>query len=95
MPCVDTPSDRATDEAWARLSEERAKLDAHIDELLLMRAEMDRLIERNRAHRAGDIAERPASASHSQRPALAPAIQWDDCGADGPKAPAEATTPIT
>ncbi len=51
MPCVESPSEDASDAALARLSEERDRLSGHIDDLLATRDSLDRLIETNRAHR--------------------------------------------
>ncbi|MFF2086814.1 MerR family transcriptional regulator [Nocardia sp. NPDC058176] len=51
LPCVDSPSAEQTDEAWARLLEERAQLEQHIADLLRTRDTLDEIIEVNRSHR--------------------------------------------
>jgi DNA-binding transcriptional MerR regulator len=51
LPCVDSPSDYNTDAAFARMIEERERLDTHIDELIHARDVLDGLIASNRAHR--------------------------------------------
>ncbi|OPG10427.1 MerR family transcriptional regulator [Microbispora sp. GKU 823] len=52
LPCVDSPNERNSDEAFERLLQERERISRHIDELLQARDALDRLIEINRAHRA-------------------------------------------
>ncbi|MEU6414579.1 MerR family transcriptional regulator [Microbispora sp. NPDC046933] len=52
LPCVDSPSERNSDEAFERLLQERERISRHIDELLQARDALDRLIDVNRAHRA-------------------------------------------
>nr|WP_228537534.1 MerR family transcriptional regulator [Nocardia sp. XZ_19_231] len=51
LPCVDSPSAEQTDETWARLLEERDRLDAHIVELLAARDALDAVVTTNRRHR--------------------------------------------
>jgi DNA-binding transcriptional MerR regulator len=50
LPCVDSPSGETTDEAWARLTEERERLDAHIADLMRTRDALDEVIAANRRH---------------------------------------------
>ncbi|MEU6428355.1 MerR family transcriptional regulator [Microbispora sp. NPDC046973] len=52
LPCVDSPSERNSDEAFERLVQERDRISRHIDELLRARDALDLLIDVNRAHRA-------------------------------------------
>ncbi|MFI7617217.1 MerR family transcriptional regulator [Nonomuraea terrae] len=52
LPCVDSPSERNDDEAFERLTQERERIDRHIEELCETREALDRLIDANRAHRA-------------------------------------------
>lgn len=52
LPCVDSPSERNSDEAFERLLQERDRISRHIDELLRARDALDLLIDVNRAHRA-------------------------------------------
>lgn len=52
LPCVDSPSEESADDAWARMVEERARLDAHITELLHTRDALDEVIAVNRRARA-------------------------------------------
>lgn len=49
--CLSTPTPGNTDAAFARMSEEREKLDAHIAELSRTRDSLDELIAGNRAFR--------------------------------------------
>ncbi|MFD3427592.1 MerR family transcriptional regulator [Nocardia fluminea] len=51
LPCVDSPSAEQSDETWARLLEERARLDAQIAELLQARDALDAVVVTNRRHR--------------------------------------------
>ncbi|MEU4596510.1 MerR family transcriptional regulator [Nocardia sp. GTS18] len=51
LPCVDSPSAEQSDETWARLLEERARLDAQITELLQARDALDAVVMTNRRHR--------------------------------------------
>ncbi|MGW5260694.1 MerR family transcriptional regulator [Microbispora sp. NPDC004025] len=51
LPCVDTPSERNSDEAFERLVQERDRISRHIDELAQARDALDLLIDANRAHR--------------------------------------------
>lgn len=53
LPCVDAPSEHASDDAYARLIEERDRLDAHIVDLTRTRDSLDALIETNRRTRPG------------------------------------------
>lgn len=52
LPCVYAPSVENSDRAWARMREERERLDAHINELLRTRDALDKHIETNRRHLA-------------------------------------------
>ncbi len=52
LPCVDSPSEESADHAWARMVEERARLDEHITELLRTRDALDEVIAVNRRARA-------------------------------------------
>ncbi|WP_182906650.1 MerR family transcriptional regulator [Microbispora sp. H13382] len=52
LPCVDSPSERNSDEAFERLVQERDRMSRHIDELAQARDALDLLIDANRAHRA-------------------------------------------
>ncbi|WDZ86706.1 MerR family transcriptional regulator [Micromonospora cathayae] len=54
MPCVDSPSEQNSDEAWARMTRERDRITGSIAELTRARDALDQLIEINRRHRAGD-----------------------------------------
>ncbi len=51
LPCVESPSAVSADEAWARLAEERARLDAHITELHRTRDALDEIVAVNRRAR--------------------------------------------
>jgi DNA-binding transcriptional MerR regulator len=51
LPCVDAPSTQTMDEAWARLLQERERLEERIGEMLRTRDALDELIEANRHHR--------------------------------------------
>ncbi|MEN3534145.1 MerR family transcriptional regulator [Microbispora sp. ZYX-F-249] len=51
LPCVDSPSERNSDEAFERLVRERDRISRHIDELAQARDALDLLIDANRAHR--------------------------------------------
>lgn len=53
MPCTYAPSEANSDAAFDRMLEERAKLDAHIAELLRTRDTLDGFIAANRTHRDG------------------------------------------
>jgi DNA-binding transcriptional MerR regulator len=44
LPCIDTPSADHTDKAWARMLQERTRLDDHIADLVETRDALDRLI---------------------------------------------------
>jgi DNA-binding transcriptional MerR regulator len=59
LPCVDVPSTGASDDAYARLVEERDRLDAHILDLARTRDALDDLIAVNRRTRPS---QRPARA---------------------------------
>ncbi|TQS25179.1 MerR family transcriptional regulator [Microbispora sp. KK1-11] len=52
LPCVDSPSEQNSDEAFERLIQERDRISRHIDELAQARDALDLLIDANRAHRA-------------------------------------------
>lgn len=52
LPCVDSPGPDSADDAWARLAQERDRIDATISELLQTRDSLDRLMAVNRQHRA-------------------------------------------
>jgi len=51
MPCVEAPSEQTSDEAWQRMTRERERITAHIEELVQARDALDQLIETNRRHR--------------------------------------------
>ncbi|MFE5138957.1 MerR family transcriptional regulator [Streptomyces fagopyri] len=51
LPCVDSPSEEASDAALERMAEERDRLDEHIAELIRTRESLDVLMATNRAHR--------------------------------------------
>lgn len=51
LPCAYAPSTTTSDHAFEVMVEERAKLDAHIAELLHTRDAIDGFIAANRAHR--------------------------------------------
>ncbi|QFZ72201.1 MerR family transcriptional regulator [Streptomyces fagopyri] len=51
LPCVDSPSEEASDAALERMAEERDRLDEHIAELVRTRESLDVLMATNRAHR--------------------------------------------
>ncbi|MER6826355.1 MerR family transcriptional regulator [Streptosporangium sp. NPDC000563] len=51
LPCVDSPSEQNSEEAFERLVYERGRIDQHIKEILSARDALDRLIDANRAHR--------------------------------------------
>ncbi|USX52791.1 MerR family transcriptional regulator [Lentzea sp. HUAS12] len=53
--CLSAPTPDNTDAAFARMSEEREKLDAHIAELSRTRDSLDELIAGNRAFRESHI----------------------------------------
>ncbi len=52
LPCVDSPSEQNSDEAFERLVRERDRISRNIEELAQARDALDRLIDANRAHRA-------------------------------------------
>lgn len=52
LPCVDSPGPDNADDAWARLAEERDRIDATIIELTQTRESLDQLMAINRQHRA-------------------------------------------
>ncbi|MFB6391893.1 MerR family transcriptional regulator [Polymorphospora lycopeni] len=52
LPCVDSPSEQNSDEAFERMVRERDRITGHIGELTEARDALDRLIEANRDHRA-------------------------------------------
>jgi len=51
LPCTDAPSAATSDAAFELLAQERAKLDAHITELLATRDTLDLYMANNRDHR--------------------------------------------
>jgi len=51
LPCVDSPSEQNSDEAFERMIQERDRINQHIEELSEARDALDRLIDVNRAHR--------------------------------------------
>ncbi|WP_157441352.1 MerR family transcriptional regulator [Actinoplanes awajinensis] len=51
LPCVDTPSLENSDAAMDRMSEERDRLSAHIDDLIRTRDALDHLMSVASAHR--------------------------------------------
>ncbi len=51
LPCVDSPSEKTSDEAFERLMEERERIDRHMRELAQARQALDVIIDINRAHR--------------------------------------------
>ncbi|MBB4932873.1 DNA-binding transcriptional MerR regulator [Lipingzhangella halophila] len=57
LPCVRDPSTQKTDDAWKRLTAERARLDSHIADLLRTRESLDEVIAANRQHRTALSAE--------------------------------------
>ncbi|GAA0823697.1 MerR family transcriptional regulator [Streptosporangium amethystogenes subsp. fukuiense] len=59
LPCVDSPSEQNSDEAFERLVQERDRIDRHINELSGARDALDRLIDANRAHRDRLTTRRP------------------------------------
>jgi DNA-binding transcriptional MerR regulator len=61
LPCTDDPGEATADSAYDLLVTERAKLDAHITELLKTRDTLDSFIAANRRHRAA--LDREASAA--------------------------------
>ena len=63
LPCVDAPSTDASDDAYARLVEERDRLDAHIVELVQTRDSLDAVIATNRRTRSGQRAQRAPAGS--------------------------------
>lgn len=66
LPCVDAPSTDASDDAFARLVEERERLDTHIAELVQTRDSLDAVIATNRRTRSGRSGHR-ASAGGTTR----------------------------
>lgn len=51
LPCVDAPSEEASDAAMERMEQERERISAHIDDLISTRDALDVLMATNRAHR--------------------------------------------
>jgi DNA-binding transcriptional MerR regulator len=51
LPCVQKPSEQASDAAWTRLLEERARIDATMADLTVTRDSLDQVIAANRIHR--------------------------------------------
>ncbi|OZM71738.1 MerR family transcriptional regulator [Amycolatopsis antarctica] len=60
LPCVDTPSPRNADEAWARLVAERERLDSYIGDLRETLRALDSVIAANRRHRESIAEADPA-----------------------------------
>jgi DNA-binding transcriptional MerR regulator len=58
LPCVDAPGAEASDDAYARMVEERDRLDAHIADLARTRDSLDAVIATNRRTRSGPSAHR-------------------------------------
>jgi DNA-binding transcriptional MerR regulator len=52
LPCVESPSQEASQASFERMSEERDRITAHLEELVRTRDALDGLIARNRAHLA-------------------------------------------
>ncbi|GAA4209694.1 MerR family transcriptional regulator [Microbispora amethystogenes] len=50
LPCVESPSEQNSAEAFERLVRERDRISRHVEELVTARAALDRLIDANRAH---------------------------------------------
>ncbi|WP_194822903.1 MerR family transcriptional regulator [Micromonospora sp. S-DT3-3-22] len=50
LPCVDSPGEQTSDEAWERMLREREQITAHIEELSRARDSLDDLIAANRRH---------------------------------------------
>jgi DNA-binding transcriptional MerR regulator len=61
LPCVDSPSEENSDAALERMAQERARLSAHIDDLVRTRDTLDVLMTTARAHRDQVLA---AAADH-------------------------------
>ncbi|MEV0394379.1 MerR family transcriptional regulator [Polymorphospora rubra] len=59
LPCVDSPSEQNSDEAFERMVRERDRITDHIGELTTARDALDRLIDANREHRARLAAPTP------------------------------------
>ena len=57
LPCVDTPSTLNVVEAERTMERERERLTATIERLVQARDTLDALLEANRAHQAGLVAE--------------------------------------
>ncbi|WP_214107320.1 MerR family transcriptional regulator [Acrocarpospora catenulata] len=51
LPCVESPSEQNSDEAFERLLQERDRISRHIEDLSQARDALDRLIDVNRTHR--------------------------------------------
>ncbi|MFI2710513.1 MerR family transcriptional regulator [Micromonospora sp. NPDC018662] len=51
LPCVESPNADTSEAAFERMSQERDRLDRHIEDLITTRAALDELIAANRAHR--------------------------------------------
>ncbi|GLW20042.1 MerR family transcriptional regulator [Microbispora triticiradicis] len=50
LPCVESPSEQNSTEAFERLVRERDRISRHVEELVTARDALDRLIDANRAH---------------------------------------------
>ncbi|MFD7081784.1 MerR family transcriptional regulator [Streptomyces sp. NPDC059918] len=53
LPCVDSPSEEASDTALTRMAQERDRLSGHIADLIRTRDALDGLMATTRAHREG------------------------------------------
>jgi DNA-binding transcriptional MerR regulator len=51
LPCVESPAEENSDAALDRMTQERARIDRHIEELMRTRDNLDALIETATAHR--------------------------------------------
>ncbi|MCS7479491.1 MerR family transcriptional regulator [Umezawaea endophytica] len=56
LPCAESPSEENSDAALERMTQERDRLSAHIDDLVRTRDALDGLVAANRAHRATLVA---------------------------------------
>ncbi|MFE5534687.1 MerR family transcriptional regulator [Streptomyces sp. NPDC056492] len=53
LPCVDSPSEEASDTALTRMAQERDRLSGHIADLIRTRDALDDLMATTREHREG------------------------------------------
>ena len=58
LPCVDSPSEENSDDAWERMIQEREQITGHIEELTRARDALDDLIAANRRHHPHPAAAR-------------------------------------